>query len=85
MILLSLAGLFRTVLIILGIFFLLQLIGKMAQARRNVADHQKTGQEEEASRKRAEESKKNYGRTTISKIDKDSIHDSDYADYEEVE
>ena len=85
MILLSLTGVFRTLLIIFGVIFLLQIIGKTAQARRNVAEQQKMKQEERRSQQQTEEAKRNFGRTTISKIDKNKINDNDYTDYEEVE
>jgi len=54
MILLSVNGLFRTVLIILGVFFLLSTLGKVALARRNMAaeDHMK---KDEAAAQRSKE------------------------------
>lgn len=83
MILLSITGLFRTILIILGVIFLMSLLGKMAQARRNIADEKRMRQEEEESRKMVEKAKKEYGKTTIAS--NDSNHsDGDFTDYEEV-
>ncbi|MCB9223368.1 MAG: hypothetical protein R2780_11615 [Crocinitomicaceae bacterium] len=85
MIILSLTGLIRTLLIILGVLFLLQILGKMAQARRNIADQEQMKREHQASQKMANDAKQNYGKTTISKIDKNQISDTEYADYEEIE
>jgi uncharacterized membrane protein len=85
MILLSLWGLLRTLLIILGVLFLLQIIGKTAQARRNVADQDRMRREDEANRKQTEQAKRNYGKTTISKIDKSKINDDEFTDFEEVD
>lgn len=85
MILLSITGLFRTILIILGVFFLLQIIGKTAQARRNIAEQQRMHKEAHESKKRAEQARNSFGKTSISKIDKNNIDESEYAEYEEVE
>lgn len=84
MILLSITGLFRTVLIVLGVLFLLQIVGKMMQARRNVAAQDSMKREEEAARKMKAEAHKNFGKTTISK-DKSSNMDGEFTDYEEIE
>ncbi len=84
MILLSISGLFRTVLIILGVLFLLQIIGKMMQARRNIAAEDQMKREEAAAQRLKSESKKNFGKTTISKPDSNSIK-GEFTDYEEVE
>ncbi|MBD3637639.1 MAG: hypothetical protein HUJ25_09820 [Crocinitomicaceae bacterium] len=85
MILLSITGLFRTVLIIFGVLFLLSLLGKVAQARRNMADEKRMRQEDERARNLKDQVRQNYGKTTISKIDKKNIPDSEYTDFEEVD
>ena len=84
MILLSISGLFRTLLIIFGVLFLLQIFGKFAQARRNIADQDQMKREEEAARKMRENSARNFGKTTISKLDKNKLSDGDFVDFEEV-
>ena len=84
MILLSIVGLFRTVLIILGVFFLLRILGKMAQARRNIAEDQRIKRESEEAKKVKLDAEKNYGKTSISKINPDTVDDNDYTDFEEV-
>lgn len=84
MILLSIVGLFRTLLIVLGVLFLLQILGKMAQARRNIAEQENMKRENDRNRKTVDEAKRNYGKTTISKIDKNTISEDDFTDYEEV-
>lgn len=85
MFLLSISGLFKTLLIIGGVLFLLQVFGKFAQARRNIADQQRMRNEEEAARKMREQSQKNFGKTTISKLEKNKYSDGDFVDYEEVQ
>lgn len=64
---------------------MLQIIGKTAQARRNIADQDRMKRQDEANRRQTEQAKQNYGKTTISKIDKNHINDGEYTDYEEVE
>lgn len=83
MILLSITGLFRMLLIILGVLFLLSLLGKVAQGRRNAAEQNRMREEEEANRRMVEKAKKNYGKTTISSSDQNT--DSEFTDFEEVE
>ena len=85
MILLSITGLFRTILIILGVLFLMSLLGKMAQARRNIADEKRMKKEDDASRKMVEKAKKNYGKTSITADNSSNVSDSEFTDYEEVD
>lgn len=71
----------RQIIVILGVILLLRIIGKVMLAR-------KTMQENDAfkSREKAKQmAKRNYGKTTISKINKSQIKDSDYTDFEEVD
>ena len=85
MILLSITGLFRTVLIIIGVIVILRAIGKLAQAKRNVdAQSMMKNQELEANRLR-EESKRNYGKTSISGKDTNNLANSDFVDFEEID
>lgn len=84
MILLSVTGLFRMILIILGVMFLLSILGKMMQARRNVAEQKRLQEEVEANQRMVQNAQKNYGKTSIigSKTDPS---DSEFTDFEEVE
>ncbi|MFT4602643.1 MAG: hypothetical protein ACI857_002830 [Arenicella sp.] len=84
MILLSITGLFKTGLIILGVMFLLRAIGKVSQVRRNVADQDRMKREEANAKSTVDAAKKNYGKTTISKVDSKNISDNDYTDFEEI-
>ena len=83
MILLSITGLFRTVLIILGVLFLLRLMGKVMQARKNVAAQDLMKREESAAQKLKAEAQRNFGKTTISKSDSNNSN-AEFTDYEEV-
>ena len=62
----------------------MQIIGKMMQARRNIADQDQMKREENAAEKLKAESKRNFGKTTISKPEKTDFN-GDFTDYEEVE
>jgi hypothetical protein len=85
MILLSITGLFRTVLIVIGVIVILRAIGKLAQAKRNVdAQAMMKKQELEANRLR-EESKRDYGKTSISHKDPNASDNSEYVEFEEVD
>jgi hypothetical protein len=85
MFLLSLTGVLKIGLIILGVMFLLKIMGNISQARRNVADQDRMRREEEAARQTVETAKKNYGKTTISKIDESSKNSGGFVDFEEVQ
>ncbi|MCG8577486.1 MAG: hypothetical protein MI810_21575 [Flavobacteriales bacterium] len=84
MVLLSITGLFRTVLIILGVIVLLRSIGKLMIAKRNVDEQERMNRELNAQRRSMEESRKNFGKTTVSKISK-ADQQGDFVEFEEVE
>jgi len=70
---------FRQIFVILGIILLMRFIGKIMMARRNM-------QEQDALKQQLaekEKAKRNYGKTTLGKVDKNKIED--YTDYEEIE
>lgn len=83
MILLSITGLFRTVFIVLGVLFLLRIIGKFMQANRNVAAQDQMKRDEAAAQKLKAEAQKNFGKTTISKT-RSNDSDAEFIDYEEI-
>ncbi|UKN02788.1 hypothetical protein K6119_04565 [Paracrocinitomix mangrovi] len=57
----------------------------MAQARRNIADQDQMKREEAEANRKAKEARDNYGKTSISKIDKQRLSDADYTDFEEID
>jgi uncharacterized membrane protein len=85
MILLSITGLFRTIIIVLGVIFLLRLVGKMAQARRNISDEKRMHQENTEAKKMVEVAKENYGKTSIDTKPKEDKSNPAYSDFEEVD
>ena len=85
MILLSITGLFRTILIVIGVIVILRAIGKLAQAKRSVDAQGLMKKEEFEANRLREESKRNYGKTSISSKNTRASENSDYVDFEEVE
>jgi hypothetical protein len=84
MVLLSATGLFRTLLIIIGVFVLLRIIGRLMIAKRNVAEHNEVQRKQNAANQMEREAERNFGKTTISKIGKSSKKDGDFVDFEEI-
>jgi hypothetical protein len=84
MVLLAITTVFRTVLILIGVFVLLRVIGQFMVAKRNLQEEKELLEKQRKSEKEAAEAQKNFGKTTVGKIDKSAINDSDYTDFEEV-
>ena len=85
MILLSITGLFKMVLIILGVMVVLRVIGQLMIARRNADAERDMLQKERESQRMSSEARKNLGKTTISRIDKKQMDQAEYTDFEEVD
>ena len=85
MVLLSITGLFRTVLIILGVMVVLRLIGQLMMARRNADAEREMLKREREQVHSASEARKNFGKTTVSRIDKGKLDKAEYTDFEEVD
>ncbi len=84
MTLLAITTVFRTVLIILGVFVVLRVIGQMMIAKRNLEEEKNLIKKQREQEQMVAEAKRNFGKTTISQIDKKSAHDAEYTDFEEV-
>ena len=84
MVLLSVTGLFRTLLIIIGVFVLLRFLGQMMQAKRNVDSERRDLRARKEADRQKSEAQRNFGKTTISKIGKSKFRDEDYTDFEEL-
>lgn len=84
MTLLAITTVFRTVLIILGVFVVLRVIGQMMIAKRNLEEEKNLIKKQREQEQMATEAKRNFGKTTISQIDKKSANDAEYTDFEEV-
>lgn len=85
MVLLSITGLFRTVLIIIGVFVLLRFLGKLMIAKRNLEENERTLRAQRESEEMIANARKNYGQTTLSKPGLGGASSkADFADYEEI-
>ena len=82
--LLAITTVFRTVLIILGIFVVLRVIGRMMIAKRNLDIEKELLRQQRENEKVAAETKRNFGKTSIGKVDKRSLDNAEFTDFEEV-
>lgn len=75
----------KNILFILGVILLLRFIGKMMTARRNIKAQQDHQQDRARQKEQKNKSQQNLGKTSIHKIDKNHVSDSDYTEFEEVD
>lgn len=75
----------KNIIFILGVILLIRFIGKMMSARRNINEQTKHKQVQADIAIEKEKAKRNFGRTTVEKIDKGSNSDSNFSDFEEVD
>lgn len=80
----SVTGLIRTVLIIIGILFILRLVGRIMIAKREMDKENQRRRNEKAFEKEKAQKLKNFGKTTISSQPHHSSNE-DYTNFEEVE
>ena len=84
MILLSIQGLFRTVLIISGVIVIMRFVGKLMMAKRNVQEHATTVRDQQDQQDLASKAKNNFGKTSLSNKKSTNLDDGDFTPYEEV-
>jgi len=63
----------------------MRFIGKMMSARRNINEQTKHKQAQADNSIEKEKAKRNFGRTTVEKVDEESKKNSNYTDFEEVD
>ena len=80
----SVTGLFRTILIIIGVVFLLRLLGRVLTARREMEKENSNRREEKAFEKERKNKLKDFGKVTITKKSNSNSKD-DYVEFEEVD
>lgn len=80
-ILLSISGLFKTILILIGVFVALRFLGQMMIAKRNIAEQNDLRERESRLKKEKEFVEQNKGKISISKNKASKAED---VDYEEV-
>ena len=84
MVLLSLTGLLKTLLIMLGVFMVLRFIGRFSIAKRNLQEQEALRRTMKQSQRDIRDAKENYGKTTISNVGNKRFKDEDFTDYEEI-
>jgi len=61
----SIPGLFRTIIIIVGVLVLLRFIGQLMNAKRNMDTERRMNEDNRKAEKEKEEKKRNLGKTNI--------------------
>jgi uncharacterized membrane protein YhiD involved in acid resistance len=79
----SVTGLFRTVLIIIGVFVLLRYVGQWMNVKRNNDEEQRLSNQRAQAKKEREHKQKNLGKTNILKKNSSST-DVEDVDFEEL-
>ena len=85
MVILSVTGVLKIVLIIIGVTVLLRFFGKLAIAKRQIDENNRLRREEQKAAKLAEEARRNYGKVSIESADRKSNRTEEYTDFEEIE
>lgn len=75
----------KNILFILGVILLLRFIGKMMSARRNIRAQQEHQHEQTRQKEKKIKAQRDLGKTSIHKVDKNLVNDSDYTAFEEVD
>jgi len=80
----SVVGVFRTLLILVGLFFVLRFLGRLATAKRNMEEERELNERKRKEEAEKERISKNLGKTKI--IDKSSANRNiEDVDFEEIE
>lgn len=79
-ILLSISGLFKTVLILIGVFVALKFIGQLMIAKRNIAEQNSIREQNVRLKKEREYVEKNKGKISISRKSNSNSEDVDYVE-----
>ncbi len=71
----------RQILVIIGVIVIIRMIGKVMMVRRNMQEDKNV----KSTASKTKSSFNNVGKTSIHKVDKNKIRESEYTDFEEVE
>lgn len=80
----SIPGLFRTILIIVGVLVLLRFIGQLMNAKRNMDEERRMNEDRRRAQKEKDEKKRNLGKTNVLN-DKGKDQSAEDVDFEEVD
>ena len=79
----SVVGVFRTILILFGLFVVVRFFGQLARAKRNMDEERKINEEHRRFKEEKEKVTKNIGKTKIIK-EQSSSNNVEDVDFEEV-
>lgn len=85
MILLSITGAFRTILIVIAVFVILRYVGQILSAKRNMSEDQRHREERDALKKAKEESERNKGKIHVVQGNQPDVVDVDFEEVKEGE
>lgn len=81
----SITGVFRTILIIIGVLVLLRFLGQLMVAKRNIAEEKELDRQKKAQDAEARHKKKNLGRTQILRKDHKTNDGIEDVEFEEID
>ena len=81
----SITGLFRTLLIIIGVFVLLRFLGQLMNAKRGMEEERRMNANKRAFEAEKKQKQKNLGKTSILKRNQSTSNDAEDVDFEEID
>jgi uncharacterized protein YacL len=80
----SIPGLFRTIIIIIGVLVLLRFLGQLMNSKRNMDAERRMNEDNRKAEKEKEEKKRNLGKTNVLKENRSGQNVED-VDFDEVD
>ncbi len=80
----SFTGLFRTVLIIIGVFVVVRFLGQLMNTKRNLSEQEQMKSQDEELKSERERMARNFGKTTIIDKGRNTSGDVEDVDFEEI-
>lgn len=80
----SIPGLFRTLLIIVGVIVLLRFIGQLIRAKNNMEEERRLNEMQRKAETEREQKFKNFGKTQVISNPSNKIQDVEDVDFEEL-
>ncbi len=80
----SIPGLFRTLLIIIGVIVLLRFIGQLIRAKNNMEEERRLNEMQRKAETEREQKFKNFGKTQVINNPSNKIQDVEDVDFEEL-
>ena len=81
----SIPGLFRTILIIFGVFVLLRFLGQLMIAKRNMEEERRLSERERKAERNRQDKLRNFGKTNIITEKDSSLKRPGHSDVQDVD